>query len=244
MKHFYALLLSLCTYTAIAQIGIGTASPHPSAQLEINSNDKGLLIPRVTLANRPGSPGKETPTAGLIVYQTDIDPGFYVYESNNWDRLVKKSEHSHVISGSISYFKGYKTNTSTFNISPPIGPFVSYEYIPLESTLASTGMISASTSNSFTLSKAGTYHISYQIAPQTMTTTGIYAAIFTNFTEVSGSGSLDVSNFNPLLIGDCIVTVAENTPIRVGVRLLNNNSATITIPGTPRGASLTITKLN
>ena len=57
MKKYYlqvllALLLSLPAI-GFAQVGIGTETPHASAQLEIQANGKGVLIPRVTQANRP-----------------------------------------------------------------------------------------------------------------------------------------------------------------------------------------------
>ncbi len=57
---------------------------HPSAILDIKSNDKGILIPRVTQANRPANPAD-----GLIIYQIDGTKGLYVYISGTgWLRLA------------------------------------------------------------------------------------------------------------------------------------------------------------
>jgi hypothetical protein len=55
---------------AMAQVAINLdgAQPHPSAMLEVKSNNKGLLIPRLTAAQRLAIPA---PAAGLIVYDTD-----------------------------------------------------------------------------------------------------------------------------------------------------------------------------
>jgi len=48
-------------------VGIGTATPHVSAKLEISSNAKGVLLPRMTTA---GVQAIATPAKGLMVYDT------------------------------------------------------------------------------------------------------------------------------------------------------------------------------
>lgn len=63
---FYFLLL--VSYCSFAQgVGIGTATPDPSAVLDITSTNKGLLIPRMSIAsiNAIGNPAK-----GLLVYDS------------------------------------------------------------------------------------------------------------------------------------------------------------------------------
>lgn len=59
---------------ALAQIGIGTNNPNPSAALEVASTDKGLLIPQLTKAQRKAM---ANPATGLLVIQTDDTTGFY-----------------------------------------------------------------------------------------------------------------------------------------------------------------------
>jgi BclB C-terminal domain-containing protein len=73
------LLLSLSTY---AQVSTGSTTPHASAQLDIVSDNKGLLIPRVGLTSDVTSPA-----TGLLVYQTDGTAGFYYYNGTSWERL-------------------------------------------------------------------------------------------------------------------------------------------------------------
>ena len=58
-----------------AQTGIGTITPNASAKLEIAATDKGLLLPRMTSAQRTAI---ASPANGLLVYQTDGVTGFYV----------------------------------------------------------------------------------------------------------------------------------------------------------------------
>jgi hypothetical protein len=66
------LFLFAMAQKATAQVGVGTTTPDPSAQLHIESTTKGLLIPRVTSTSAVTSPA-----TGLMVYQTGGSPGFY-----------------------------------------------------------------------------------------------------------------------------------------------------------------------
>jgi hypothetical protein len=77
------LLLTLATFCipVFSQVGIGTNSPSSSAQLDVTSTNKGLLIPRMTLVQRGTIP---SPIAGLMIYQTDNTPGFYFYNGTSW----------------------------------------------------------------------------------------------------------------------------------------------------------------
>lgn len=62
-------------------VGIGTNTPHTSAQLDVTSTTKGVLFPRMTLAQRNAI---VSPTAGLMIYQTDNTPGFYFFDGTLW----------------------------------------------------------------------------------------------------------------------------------------------------------------
>jgi BclB C-terminal domain-containing protein len=80
------LLFALFALTVHAQVGIGTITPDGSAQLEISSPNKGLLIPRVLEATRTLL--MPNPATGLLVYQTDgVAPGFYYYDGAAWQPL-------------------------------------------------------------------------------------------------------------------------------------------------------------
>src|SRR5688572_4889336 len=82
----FALLLLLSTSSLRSQsVGVNTITPHTSAQLDITSPNKGLLIPRIAFASRPGSPA-----TGLLLYQTDNTPGFYYYNGTSWVLLLSE----------------------------------------------------------------------------------------------------------------------------------------------------------
>ena len=68
----------------MAQVGIGTITPDGNAQLDISSSTKGLLIPRVTESARVGMGAA---TNGMLVYQTDVSPGFYFRQGGAWIKL-------------------------------------------------------------------------------------------------------------------------------------------------------------
>jgi hypothetical protein len=69
-------------------VGVGTSSPNLSSLLDLTSNSKGLLIPRMTLTARTAI---SSPATGLIVYQTDGAQGIYVNQGTptipNWTSL-------------------------------------------------------------------------------------------------------------------------------------------------------------
>ncbi len=61
-------------------LGIGTETVHPSAQLEISSDNKGLLIPRMTTAQKLAISPKIN---GLMVFDTDVQRFSYCSD-NDW----------------------------------------------------------------------------------------------------------------------------------------------------------------
>ncbi|MDQ2772163.1 MAG: tail fiber domain-containing protein, partial [Bacteroidota bacterium] len=66
-------------------VGIGNSGPVASALLEMSSTSKGMLVPRMTAAQRGGI---GSPATGLLVYQTDGTTGFYVYNGTAWTALL------------------------------------------------------------------------------------------------------------------------------------------------------------
>ena len=102
-------------YFANAQVGIGTPTPHASSILEIDSDDKGVLIPRVSLAD------SETVLVSgiaqensLLVYNTEaknvtgkeVKIGFYYWtntgatpsEIGKWTKIVNQTDLDTAIS--------------------------------------------------------------------------------------------------------------------------------------------------
>jgi uncharacterized protein (TIGR02145 family) len=74
MKTILYAALLLLTIGANAQIAIGTAVPDPSAALDVSSTKKGLLLPRMTSAQRTAI---ASPATGLLVYDTTTSSLWY-----------------------------------------------------------------------------------------------------------------------------------------------------------------------
>ncbi|HLF63518.1 MAG TPA: hypothetical protein VI603_07190, partial [Saprospiraceae bacterium] len=70
---FVSSWVTYLTGQSVAINNTGSA-PDPSSILDISSDGKGLLIPRMTSGQRDNLPD---PANGLIVYQTDFNTGFY-----------------------------------------------------------------------------------------------------------------------------------------------------------------------
>ena len=73
------------TYITVSQVGINTdgSAPDASAMLDVKSTVGGMLIPRMTAADRDNI---VTPATGLTVYVTD-DNNFYYYDGAAWQAL-------------------------------------------------------------------------------------------------------------------------------------------------------------
>ncbi|MFC7356486.1 cell wall anchor protein [Jejudonia soesokkakensis] len=88
MKFYYFLGCFLFSLTSsIAQVGIGTTDPDPSAVLDIESTTGGLLTPRMSTADILLI---SNPAEGLLVFDTDKDI-FCFYSGGNWNP-VESSE--------------------------------------------------------------------------------------------------------------------------------------------------------
>lgn len=187
MKQLYTFLFLLGTLYTYAQVGIGTEIPDPSAQLEISSTDKGLLIPRVTQANRPGSPGKPAAKAGLMIYQTDNDPGFYTFDGTQWEKMVKASE---VTPRGFAFLTSSFPENYVFTATPVQGTDV-----PLSLTASTPDFISQDPT-SVTVLKAGTYSVEYSITPISVTGNQYQVLLQTGNESVKTlvRGSVQISN--------------------------------------------------
>ena len=99
MKHFFTFLAAvLLTATTVAQVGINTETPDASAALDITSTTGGLLVPRMTAAQRDAINPAAT---GLMIYQTDGTAGFYYYNGSSWATLGSATSPSYSIGESI-----------------------------------------------------------------------------------------------------------------------------------------------
>ncbi|MFN8294003.1 MAG: hypothetical protein U0T72_09790 [Chitinophagales bacterium] len=62
------------------QVGIGASTPDASSALEISSNTKGILIPRMTTSERTSI---SSPATGLLVYDISLNQ-FWYFDGSSW----------------------------------------------------------------------------------------------------------------------------------------------------------------
>lgn len=114
-KIFPVLLLLTAAQLAKAQnVGIGTASPNASAQLDITSTTKGLLIPRMTSSQRTEI---ASPVAGLMVYETTTG-SFWFYNGSLWNQIGTGGVSPWTVSGNNIY----NSNTGNVGIGTGASP--------------------------------------------------------------------------------------------------------------------------
>jgi hypothetical protein len=118
MKKLFLLLAALNIGCLLLSqtIGIGTATPHASAELDITSTGKGLLIPRLFETQRPLSPA-----TGLLIYNKNSN-GFQYYNGTSWVNMANSGMDDiwYKIQDSIAYtahpYVGINTD---INLMPP-----------------------------------------------------------------------------------------------------------------------------
>ncbi len=108
-----SLILLLSTFSATYGQGVGVnedgTDPDPSAILDVKSNSRGMLVPRLTKAAKLGIPG---PANGLLVYQTDDTIGFWYYDINRWKPIFQTITAGAGLTG--NKIEGY----GTINLEP------------------------------------------------------------------------------------------------------------------------------
>ncbi len=94
--HFSLIyLIAALTTFSYGQVGIGTITPDNSAMFEVQSTDKGFLLPRMTSAERSSI---ATPASGLQVYDTNTNSIWY-FNGTFWVNTQAMASEGDVKSG-------------------------------------------------------------------------------------------------------------------------------------------------
>ena len=78
-------------YNDGTNVMIGSTTPEASSVLTIESTNQGILIPRMTLAQRDAI---AAPATGLLIFQADDAVGFYYYDGVKWTNLASSNTTS------------------------------------------------------------------------------------------------------------------------------------------------------
>ena len=92
----FTFTLFICT-TVQSQVGVGTPLPNNSAQLDVVSNDKGLLIPRIPLTSATDATTiTEGNIVSLLVFNTatvgNLTPGYHYWDGFKWQRMINSDD--------------------------------------------------------------------------------------------------------------------------------------------------------
>jgi len=86
-KHLLLALLFFNLAANAQNVGIGTATPNASAQLDVSSTNSGFLPPRMTFAQRNAI---SNPSQGLMIYCTDCGTKgqAQIFDGTDWTDLT------------------------------------------------------------------------------------------------------------------------------------------------------------
>jgi len=108
MRYFlFLLVISLVSVSGSglnAQVSINNdaGSPDASAMLDISSDSRGVLIPRLTIAQRNNI---DNPATGLLVYVSNTK-SFWLYNGSEWQNLAPDNLGDHIATEHIQ-LEGY-----------------------------------------------------------------------------------------------------------------------------------------
>ncbi|SMP32683.1 hypothetical protein [Chryseobacterium profundimaris] len=99
-KGTYCRIISACILLfkfiyGFTQVGIGTTTPAVSSVLDINSGNKGVLMPRITLLSTTDITTIPSPAEGLLIWNNGLGgvspSGFYFWSNSKWNQLATVS---------------------------------------------------------------------------------------------------------------------------------------------------------
>lgn len=184
------LLIGLAT-------NLNAQSPSPSAMLEVASNNKGVLFPRVSLTSTWDVTTINAPAVSLMVYNPanagtypyNVMPGFYYWNGVRWTPL----------SGPLAFSEFYALMPGDNTATIAAGTAINFP-----TNGRSNGVIIRSSANEFSLPDVGTYQVNWQVS-------------------VSEAGQLGLQ-LNGTLIASTVVGRATGTTQIVGNTIITTTS--------------------
>jgi hypothetical protein len=100
---------------ATAQIGLGINTPHPNAYFEINSTNKGVLLPRMTAAQRLAI-APNTTANGLLVFDTDSS-AYMFWTGALWKKMGGEDGRNWSLNGNSNTNPPSSSNNTVINFA-------------------------------------------------------------------------------------------------------------------------------
>lgn len=216
--------LLMGAFSAFGQnVGINEngAAPHTSAILHVQSLNKGLLVPRMTSAQRAAVPG---PATGLMVFDTTTN-GFWFYNGTVWVPFL-----SGTISGNTldqAYNQGGAGVGRTITANTGAVQIAGVDGFEVTGTFNSGSAIvpAGAGARMFYNPRKSAIRAGYVSGTQwDNANVGNYSAAFGNSNIASGARAFAVGNFNTASGDDAVALGSSNTASGSASFVLGNNS--------------------
>ncbi|GHT36493.1 hypothetical protein AGMMS49574_28310 [Bacteroidia bacterium] len=176
------ILAAMCVITAKAQVGINTEKPNPFTVLDVVSNDKGMLIPRLNETERDALTIDKSANSLLIFNTTENCYNYWSYDEGEWKSLcgnIGKAVFDPIDCSAITVYGDYVQGSNvdpshylsleidvlkagTFTINGTTG---NGYYFTLTSSILTTGLTTLSIPAQGKPGKAGTDHLALNGVP-------------------------------------------------------------------------------
>lgn len=214
MKNLFITVILTC-FTLLqiqsqngAAINSSGAIADQSAILDISSNNKGILIPRLTEAQKLSI---QSPATGLMIYQTDNTSGFWYFNGNNWVQSIGVSGSTGVTGATGTFQSGnnqgemlYWDGNAWISIPPAneYGQFLNYcngvptwgGCIPILTTNAPSSIVGGAVNSGGTITNYGGTSITSKGICWSTNTNPTIANNYTNNGSGSSSFTSSISN--------------------------------------------------
>lgn len=203
------LFIFLTNLNAQIKIGENPTIIHPDAILEIESQNKGLLLPRLALVHSSDPSPLSAHLMGMAAYNVaisgDLQPGFYFNDGSKWVRLAGYSNVSNGIqignTGNL-ILGGNLDQPTTIGTSP-------------SNTIAITGLETVAPDNYNVVMLDPTTGILYKSPP----------SLITKQVQLLHIASDGQTQFNtPLQISDIDKLEVYRNGVRIGAAFVNPNT--------------------
>ena len=226
-KRFLFVAMLFFTMKLVAQTGIGTTSPDPSAKLEVKSDNKGFLPPRVTLTSGTDNTTIANPAIGLLVYNTGnnsgLVAGYYYWNGSSWATIATASGSG--VSASILRGSRSAAQTGLTN-----GGNVIFTQVD---NIAGQEMSLNTTTGQITLAAGRTYRLMAQV-PNYQTSAAETRTQFAWYNETAGSYIGSSSNaYTPSSgasygatggLSEAVITTTTSTVVSYRIAQLSNTT--------------------
>jgi len=126
IKALTVLLIIIvgCKYPLSAQIKIGEnpKSINADAVLDVESSNKGILLPRIALSSTTSASPLKNFTSGMVVYNTsssnDLTPGLYYSDGTKWIKGNTTISNTGFLIGAQSYLETVATSNQSIFKTP------------------------------------------------------------------------------------------------------------------------------